>query len=434
MKRVLLLLTVLATLCTCAWAQVGQQLPNNGFEQWTTETWTTKVLWSTTTHTADVPTNWHSINMATGSLVGTARDEGFVTKSTDKHNGSYSVKLTTISKVIATANGSLTSGRFNAGSTSASAPSNCTYTSTESGYNTAITSYPDSVYIWAKTKSTDFSAHMRLVLHNNTVASNNAIYQDPNPSSSDAGIVETTAAVNQAKVVATATNSSISSTAWTQIKVPFIYTSNNTTPSYMLVTLSTNATAGGGSSGDWVLFDDIVLIYNTRLASLTINGQGLSNFNPNTTSYTYHEISAAELASLNIAAICQSAHASATVTHTPTVGEPYATIRVAHLNQESTVYRDYTIQFPIATPCETTYGVDEKTACGSFAWYGTTYTQSTNTPTYTLQNAAGCDSVVTLHLTINNPQHTAVTVEKCGSYTWTDGNGQTYTQDRKSVV
>ncbi|MBP5205231.1 MAG: hypothetical protein J6Z44_00415, partial [Bacteroidales bacterium] len=345
MKRVLLLLTVLATLCTCAWAQVGQQLPNNGFEQWTTETTWTTGLFTQTTHTAVAPTYWHSINTATGSLASTARNESFVTKSTDKHNGSYSVKLTSQS-VVVTANGSLTSGRFNAGSMSASAPSNCTYTSTASGYNTAITSYPDSVYIWAKTKSTSFSAHMKLVLHNNTTASNNAIYQDPNPTNSDKGIVNTTAAVNQAKVVATATNSSISSTSWTQIKAPFIYTSNNVTPSYMLVTLSTNATAGGGSVDDWVLFDDIVLIYNTRLASLTINGQGLSNFNPSTTSYTYPEISAAELAALNIAASCQSAHASATVTHTPTVGEPYATIRVAHLNQESTVYRDYTIQFP----------------------------------------------------------------------------------------
>ncbi|MCR4878566.1 MAG: hypothetical protein K5901_04560, partial [Bacteroidales bacterium] len=393
MKKILLLLTILASLCTVAWAQgVGQQLPNNGFEQWTTETsWKS---WGVT-HTANAPTHWHSINTATGSLVGSARDEGFVTRSTDKHGGSYSVKLTSITKyVVVTANGSLTSGRFHAGSTSASAPSNCTYTSTESGYQTSITAYPDSVYIWAKTKNTNFSAHMKLVLHNNVAASNNAICQDPNPSDNDNGVVATSAAVNQAKVVATATNSSISSTAWTQIKVPFVYTSNNTPPSYMLVTLSTNATAGGGSAGDWVLFDDIVLIYNTRLASITVNNSALAGFNPNTNTYNYGEISATDLSSLDISASCQSAHASASVTHYPTVNEPYATIRVAHLNQETTVYRDYTINFTIVAGCETTYGVDEKTACGSYTWHGTTYTESTNTPTNTWQNGAGSDSTV----------------------------------------
>ena len=39
-----------------------------------------------------------------------------------------------------------------------------------------------------------------------------------------------------------------------------------------------------------------------------------------------------------------------------------------------------------------------------FTWYGHTYYQSTSTPTHLLTNAAGCDSTVTLHLTIN-PSH-----------------------------
>ena len=39
-----------------------------------------------------------------------------------------------------------------------------------------------------------------------------------------------------------------------------------------------------------------------------------------------------------------------------------------------------------------------------FTWYGHTYHQSTSTPTHLLTNAAGCDSTVTLHLTIN-PSH-----------------------------
>ena len=74
---------------------------------------------------------------------------------------------------------------------------------------------------------------------------------------------------------------------------------------------------------------------------------------------------------------------------------------------------------------KSTTGIDEQVACNSFTWInGVTYTESISTPTVTLTNAAGCDSVVTLHLTINKPVHTATTHAQCGgTYTW---NGTTY--------
>jgi len=52
----------------------------------------------------------------------------------------------------------------------------------------------------------------------------------------------------------------------------------------------------------------------------------------------------------------------------------------------------------------TATGTDVQTVCNSFTWIdGITYTTSTNTPTFTLVGGAvsGCDSVVTLNLTIN---------------------------------
>jgi hypothetical protein len=52
------------------------------------------------------------------------------------------------------------------------------------------------------------------------------------------------------------------------------------------------------------------------------------------------------------------------------------------------------------------------------------YTSSTTTPTWTTTNAAGCDSAVTLNLTINTSTHTATTQSACGSYSW---HGTTYT-------
>lgn len=58
-----------------------------------------------------------------------------------------------------------------------------------------------------------------------------------------------------------------------------------------------------------------------------------------------------------------------------------------------------TIDLTINTP---TSGTDVISACDSITWIdGNTYTSSNNTATHTLTNAAGCDSVVTLDLTIN---------------------------------
>jgi photosystem II stability/assembly factor-like uncharacterized protein len=78
-------------------------------------------------------------------------------------------------------------------------------------------------------------------------------------------------------------------------------------------------------------------------------------------------------------------------------------------------------------------GVATQTACESFTWIdNVTYTASTNTPTFTLTNAAGCDSVVTLNLTIYNNQTGTANVTACGSYTWIDGN--TYTTNNNTAT
>ena len=61
-------------------------------------------------------------------------------------------------------------------------------------------------------------------------------------------------------------------------------------------------------------------------------------------------------------------------------------------------------------------------ACGSFDWYGTIYTTS-GTPTYTLTNSVGCDSIVTLNLTIIGIIGDT-TVVACDSFDW---YGVTYT-------
>jgi Secretion system C-terminal sorting domain/FG-GAP repeat len=72
--------------------------------------------------------------------------------------------------------------------------------------------------------------------------------------------------------------------------------------------------------------------------------------------------------------------------------------------------------------------IDTQTACFSYLWIdGNTYTSNNNVATHTINNAAGCDSVVTLDLTINTVD-VAVTVNSItltamlsgASYQWID--------------
>jgi hypothetical protein len=70
-------------------------------------------------------------------------------------------------------------------------------------------------------------------------------------------------------------------------------------------------------------------------------------------------------------------------------------------------------------------GIDVHSACGTYTWIdGNTYASSTNSPTYTIAGGAfnGCDSTVTLNLTVNSPANGIDVQSTCGNYTWIDGN------------
>ncbi len=82
--------------------------------------------------------------------------------------------------------------------------------------------------------------------------------------------------------------------------------------------------------------------------------------------------------------------------------------------------------------CPNSSSIDTHIACDSYTWIdGITYTASNNFATQTLSNAAGCDSIVTLDLTINSNSSTDVQ-SACDSYAWMDGN--TYTSSNNSAT
>ncbi|MBO4615150.1 MAG: hypothetical protein J5709_08540 [Bacteroidales bacterium] len=109
-------------------------------------------------------------------------------------------------------------------------------------------------------------------------------------------------------------------------------------------------------------------------------------------------------------------------------GEVVESEAVEHPQSQS---EDITLNF---IHCFTSYAVIEHTACDSYTWIdGNTYTATTNEPTYTLTNAAGCDSVVTLHLTIAR-NYTIDEQIACESYTWIDGNTYTANTDEPTIT
>ncbi len=82
------------------------------------------------------------------------------------------------------------------------------------------------------------------------------------------------------------------------------------------------------------------------------------------------------------------------------------------------------------SPCSPVNNSINETACGSFTWTagnGQTYnTSTTATHTFIGGAANGCDSIVTLNLTVNQPTNSSFAVTECEPYTW-PLNNQTYT-------
>ena len=82
--------------------------------------------------------------------------------------------------------------------------------------------------------------------------------------------------------------------------------------------------------------------------------------------------------------------------------------------------------------CQSVSLIDTNEACESFEWIdGNMYYTNNNTATFTIPNVVdyGCDSIITLNLTINQSSDTIISITACdslvspsGNYTWTTSN------------
>jgi gliding motility-associated-like protein len=170
-----------------------------------------------------------------------------------------------------------------------------------------------------------------------------------------------------------------------------------------------------------------------------VNGQP---FTPNIDGY-YTVVGTDTLGCTNTVSVFLDLLQPTSSTISPTSCDTYT----APDNEVYTNSGQYSVIIPNTAGCDSTItinltvnnsnsGTDIKTVCDFYTWIdGNTYTTSTNSPTFTLQNANGCDSVITLNLTINKLQglnagnditacqgdNITLTASGATTYSWTGG-------------
>lgn len=258
------------------------QIVNLGFEQW-----------DNAGSSDQEPVGWSSFKTAGGSYSGFV-DNQKIERSTDKRPGStgtYSTRIWATSAfggVIA--NGTMTTGQIQAGGTSASSPNNHNKTiRSNASFNQPFSGYPDSLVVWAKVNTSNSSEQARIA----ATIHDNYDYRDPETSDANA----------PAHVVGKANYNFNTNGSWQRISIPFDYNYPATSAQYILITITTNKTPGGGAANDEVFVDDLQFIYNPVVtvspsANQTIvenqTGTTLSvseNFTPTAREWKYSTIS-----------------------------------------------------------------------------------------------------------------------------------------------
>lgn len=238
MKKKLLIFSTLI-IGTTSIAQ--QQIGNSNMEDW-------QNVGSDT----EEPTNWNSFMTAQGGLTWAAAKQ--CERSSIVRPGStgtYSARVYSRSAAFGiVANGNLTVGRINMGSSTATSGSNYNLTLTADPlFSETLTETPDSLVFWVRYSGSS-TPRVSAVLHDTYdyrdgyVVDNNSLPH---------------------KVAEISHNYSSPNGQWVRKSLPWNYTGPASTNSFVIVTFTTNSTPGGGAATDEILIDDIELIYNQQV-------------------------------------------------------------------------------------------------------------------------------------------------------------------------
>ena len=350
------------------------------------------------------PEGWHSFNSATGSYVSFVKTTEQFQQSSEKRPGSAGSHSAMISSKIvagAKANGNCTNGQINAGSmTAEDASGNYNFSDpSNNGYNTPFVGNPDSLVFWAKYVPADGDPQNEVnKARVHAVVTTAARYQDPE-SQNYSSVKIADAVLNYAAT---------SNMGWQRLAVPFKYTSvNPASAAYMLITFSSNQTPGGGSSHtegvitktyylDNVYLDDVEMVYNHALSSLTMNGKAVQ--------FTGNAASVGQVFSdseYDFVAKVNGKGAKSFVGYDPARACVYIYV-VADNYAQARNYSVYTLQ--MAQPSNDTEYAYSASTCENEPYSDENFSNLSAGGTYskTIPNTQGGDSLITLTLTVNS--------------------------------
>lgn len=249
---------------------------NGGFE----EEWETVSLTSGKTVIEGVePKHWSSFITGSGELITAAANNKQLKESNIVRPGSTGTKSAAIMSTLTLgvkANGNMTTGRINGGSMSAiDSTKNYAYTDLENDdFQLPFQGTPDSIVAWVRFVPANKDANDPLNEASfNAVLHKDAYYQDPTVNCAEQEVARASRAIKA--------NNEFN---WERLSIPFSYTADASEGAYMLITVSTCSTPGGGTtkkeSGvtyvDTLLIDDVEAVYCNTLKSLTIDGETMS--------------------------------------------------------------------------------------------------------------------------------------------------------------
>lgn len=315
--------------------QAQYQLSNPGFESWES------------TSTTARPSHWSSFPQADGTWASFA--------STAQHyhryggrpgtSGSSFVTIYTRSVLGTKANGMMTTGQIHAGSTSASSSENYNYTHRGS-YCHTFSGTPDSMYVWVSfyAASANSTAIVKAYIHGDSD------FRSPND--------ESDASLYKGKAIATftRTTANASSRQWEQKKVPFTYTGYSSV-NYILMSMSTNSTPGGGAANDSLSVDDFEFIYSAWLDNISINWDSIPTFQRGTLHYADTVDTYDLLCATTIQFSPQASDATVTV-DTLWLNDTTRQFILHVVAEDNVTTRDYTVTLVgPAPPCDTVTGL-----------------------------------------------------------------------------
>ena len=327
--------------------------------------------------TSDEPDFWHSFMSSTGSLASkvSKATHTYINDVLDDDNnvrprstGTKSLKVvsTIVDFFNIPANGTVTTGRLQAGAPIASSTDNCSFMDLSKTdvdaigdpFEARLNGQPDALKVWVKFKQGPLAKKNKAYVYAtvNAVITDGTYYQDPEAKG-----------VTYKNVVAKATNNKIESKgfAWQELTVPFdydTYAANNADTKAILVTFSTNAQPGVGSTDantpDELWIDDMSLVYYSQLSSLTVKGASVTGFDKDT--YDYNMTCEGEVTAddINVVATGRQAVVGKKVEKT---AEGYkATISVTAADYRET--HVYTVNIKTAAPAGINAAVNNTTA------------------------------------------------------------------------